>query len=284
MKEALILKTRRSFEKMKRENEKITMLTAYDYPSAKTAETAGVDMILVGDSLGMVVLGYDSTIPVTVDDMIHHGKAVKRGAPNTFTVVDLPFMSFHISEADAMRNAARIVQEAGADAVKFEGGKELVPIIRKLTQAGIPVVGHIGLTPQTFQVLGGYRVQGKTTEEARQLIEDAVALNEAGVISIVLECVPAKLATNVTKNSKVPTIGIGAGNGTDGQVLVYHDLLQYGVDRLAKFVKPQTNLNESIDQAIRSYINEVKTTAFPSDEHTYAIDDDVLDGLYGGEK
>nr|WP_289036629.1 3-methyl-2-oxobutanoate hydroxymethyltransferase [uncultured Allobacillus sp.] len=278
------MKTRRTFEKMKQENKKITMLTAYDYPSAKTAENAGVDMILVGDSLGMVVLGYDSTIPVTVNDMIHHGKAVKRGAPNTFTVVDLPFMSFHVSEEEAMRNAARIVQETGADAVKLEGGQELAPLIRKLTQAGIPVVGHIGLTPQTFQVLGGYRVQGKTTEEARLLIENANALNDAGVISIVLECVPAKLATNITKNSNVPTIGIGAGNGTDGQVLVYHDLLQYGVERLAKFVKPQANLNESIDQAIRTYISEVKTTAFPSDEHTYAINDDVLDGLYGGEK
>ncbi|MBR7553232.1 3-methyl-2-oxobutanoate hydroxymethyltransferase [Allobacillus sp. GCM10007491] len=278
------MKTRRTFEKMKQENEKITMLTAYDYPSAKTAENAGVDMILVGDSLGMVVLGYDSTIPVTVDDMIHHGKAVKRGAPNTFTVVDLPFMSFHVSEAEAMRNAARIVQETGADAVKLEGGQELAPLIRKLTQAGIPVVGHIGLTPQTFQVLGGYRVQGKTTEEARRLIENADVLNEAGVISIVLECVPAKLATLITENSNVPTIGIGAGSGTDGQVLVYHDLLQYGVERLAKFVKPQANLNESIDHAIRTYISEVKATDFPSDEHTYAINDDVLDGLYGGEK
>ncbi len=278
------MKTRRSFEKMKQENEKIAMLTAYDYPSAKTAEEAGIDLLLVGDSLGMVVLGYDSTIPVTMDDMIHHGKAVKRGAPDTFVAVDMPFMSFHVSEEDAMRNAARLVQETGADAVKIEGGREHASLVRKLTQAGIPVVGHIGLTPQTFQVLGGYRVQGKTKEEAERLIEDAEILNEAGVILLVLECVPAKLAEKITESSTVPTIGIGAGSGTDGQVLVYHDVLQYGVERLAKFVKPQANFNETAHQGLTQYIDEVKSKQFPAEEHTYAINDDVLKGLYGGKE
>lgn len=276
------MKTRRTFEKMKNEKEKIVMVTAYDYPSAKMSEAAGVDMILVGDSLGMVVLGYDTTIPVTLDDMIHHGKAVKRGAPNTFTVVDMPFMTFHVSNEDTLKNAKKLFQETNAEALKLEGGKEVVETIELLTKAGILVVAHIGLTPQTVNVLGGYRVQGKTNEDAKRLIEDAKAVQEAGAMALVLECVPEKLAEIITNELTIPTIGIGAGKYCDGQVLVYHDLLQYGVDRLAKFVKPYANFNEVGTQALKDYVTDVKNSDFPSAEHTYSINDDVLKGLYGG--
>ncbi|PKR78829.1 3-methyl-2-oxobutanoate hydroxymethyltransferase [Halalkalibacillus sediminis] len=276
------MKTRRTFSKMKQENEKITMITAYDYPSAKLSAEAEIDMILVGDSLGMVVLGYDSTIPVTVDDMIHHGKAVRRGAPDTFTVIDMPFMSFNVSKEDTLKNAKRIFQETGAQALKLEGGKDVAPTIELLTKAGIPVVAHVGLTPQTFNVLGGYRVQGKSEEEAERLLNDAIAVQEAGAISLVLECVPSKLAAVITDKIKIPTIGIGAGAECDGQVLVYHDLLQYGVERLAKFVKPYGDLNNSSKESIEKYVEEVKKGTFPSEEHTYSIDEDALKGLYGG--
>ncbi|MGM8213953.1 3-methyl-2-oxobutanoate hydroxymethyltransferase [Bacillaceae bacterium W0354] len=276
------MKTRRTFERMKREKEKIVMVTAYDYPSAKMSEATGVDMILVGDSLGMVVLGYDSTIPVTLEDMIHHGKAVKRGAPNTFTAVDMPFMTFHISNEDTLKNAKRLFQETGAEAIKLEGGEEVTDTIKLLTQAGIPVVAHIGLTPQSVNVLGGYRVQGKTDEDAKRLLKDAKAVEEAGAIALVLECVPEKLAGIITDQINIPTIGIGAGKLCDGQVLVYHDLLQYGVDRLAKFVKPYANFNEVGEQALKDYINEVKQGQFPSEEYTYSINEEALRGLYGG--
>ncbi|MGP4071923.1 3-methyl-2-oxobutanoate hydroxymethyltransferase [Piscibacillus sp. B03] len=278
------MKTHRSFLKLKEESKKIAMMTAYDYPSAKASEQAEVDMILVGDSLGMVVLGYDSTIPVTIEDMIHHGKAVKRGAPNTFTVVDMPFMTFNISLEDTLKNAKRLFQETGAQALKLEGGQEVLEQVNALTKAGIPVVAHIGLTPQTVNVMGGYRVQGKTNEDAKRLIEDAKALEEAGAIALVLECVPEKLAKIITEEVHIPTIGIGAGKFCDGQVLVYHDLLQYGVERLAKFVKPYTNLNEQVHSALTSYIKEVKEAEFPKEEHTYSIDEGALKGLYGGTK
>ncbi|TFB23985.1 3-methyl-2-oxobutanoate hydroxymethyltransferase [Filobacillus milosensis] len=276
------MKTHRSFVKMKNESDKIVMMTAYDYPSAKISAEAGVDMILVGDSLGMVVLGYDSTIPVTVEDMIHHGKAVRRGAPETFTIIDMPFMSFNISKEDTMLNGKKLFQETGAQALKIEGGHEVVDQITQLTQAGIPIVGHIGLTPQQVNVMGGYRVQGKTNEEAKRLINEAKAVEEAGAIALVLECVPEKLAAIISKEISIPTIGIGAGKDCDGQVLVYHDLLQYGVDRLAKFVKPYTNLNEHVTTALSQYIKEVKHQEFPLKEHTYSINEDELEGLYGG--
>ena len=238
------------FLKMKQKKEKIVMLTAYDYPSAKHAEQAGVDMILVGDSLGMVVLGYDSTIPVTMEDMIHHTKAVKRGAPNTFVVTDMPFMSYHLSLDETLKNAARIMQEGGADAVKVEGADDVVEKIAAMTKAGIPVVSHLGLTPQSVGVLGGYKVQGKSVEAAKKLVEDAKKCEAAGAIAIVFECVPYQVGKLVTESLSIPTIGIGAGSDTDGQVLVYHDILTYGVDRVAKFVKQYGNADQMMSEAI----------------------------------
>lgn len=272
------------FLKMKQNKEKIVMLTAYDYPAAKQAEQAGVDMILVGDSLGMVVLGYESTIPVTVNDMIHHTKAVKRGAPHTFVVTDMPFMSYHLSLDETLKNAARIMQEGGADAVKVEGAGEVVEKIAAMTNAGIPVVAHLGLTPQSVGVLGGYKVQGKSLEAAQQLLEDAKKCEEAGALAIVFECVPHQVGTLVTEALSVPTIGIGAGVDTDGQVLVYHDILSYGVDRVAKFVKVYGNANELMNQAISQYVSEVKTGEFPTQHHTFTMKEEELMALYGGVK
>jgi len=272
------------FLKMKQNKEKIVMLTAYDYPSAKQAEQAGVDMILVGDSLGMVVLGYESTIPVTVNDMIHHTKAVKRGAPHTFVVTDMPFMSYHLSLDETLKNAARIMQEGGADAVKVEGAGAVVEKIAAMTNAGIPVVAHLGLTPQSVGVLGGYKVQGKSLEAAQQLLEDAKKCEEAGALAIVFECVPHQVGTLVTEALSVPTIGIGAGADTDGQVLVYHDILSYGVDRVAKFVKVYGNANELMNQAISQYVSEVKTGEFPTQHHTFTMKEEELMALYGGVK
>lgn len=264
--------------------EKIVMLTAYDYPSAKHAEEAGVDIILVGDSLGMVVLGYDSTIPVTMEDMIHHSKAVRRGAKDTFVVVDLPFLSNHLSIRDTIINGGRIMQEAGANAVKIEGADEVVDHIRALTKAGIPVVSHLGLTPQSVGVLGGYKVQGKSASAAKKLIEDAKKCEEAGAFMVVLECVPRQLAEEVTNELKVPTIGIGAGAGTDGQVLVYHDVLQYGVGRLAKFVKPFANIDVEAIKGIKGYVNEVKDGIFPEEAYSFTMKQEELSQLYGGKK
>ncbi|MFB7638431.1 3-methyl-2-oxobutanoate hydroxymethyltransferase [Peribacillus butanolivorans] len=272
------------FLKMKQNHEKIVMLTAYDYPSAKLAEQSGVDMILVGDSLGMVVLGYDSTIPVTVNDMIHHTKAVKRGAPDTFVVTDMPFMSYHLSLDETLKNAARIMQEGHADAVKVEGADDVVEKISALTKAGIPVIAHLGLTPQSVGVLGGYKVQGKDAEAAAQLVEDAKKCEAAGAIAIVFECVPYQVGELVTQNLAIPTIGIGAGAETDGQVLVYHDVISYGVDRVAKFVKVYGNANELISNSITSYVNDVKTKDFPTKEYTFTMKEEQLTALYGGKK
>ncbi|AZV44113.1 3-methyl-2-oxobutanoate hydroxymethyltransferase [Peribacillus asahii] len=272
------------FLKMKQNKEKIVMLTAYDYPAAKQAEQAGVDMILVGDSLGMVVLGYESTIPVTVNDMIHHTKAVKRGAPHTFVVTDMPFMSYHLSLDETLKNATRIMQEGGADAVKVEGAGEVVEKIAAMTNAGIPVVAHLGLTPQSVGVLGGYKVQGKSLEAAQQLLEDAKKCEAAGALAIVFECVPHQVGTLVTEALSIPTIGIGAGVDTDGQVLVYHDILSYGVDRVAKFVKVYGNANELMNQAISQYVSEVKTGEFPTQHHTFTMKEEELMALYGGVK
>ncbi|MBM7552489.1 3-methyl-2-oxobutanoate hydroxymethyltransferase [Thalassobacillus pellis] len=261
---------------MKNSNEKIAMITAYDYPSAKLAEQAGADMILVGDSLGMVVLGYDSTVPVTVADMVHHGKAVQRGATDTYLVVDMPFMSYHVSMEETMRNAAEIFQSTGAQALKLEGGGEVLKSIRRLKVAGIPVIGHLGLTPQTVNVLGGYKVQGKNQETAKQLIEDAVAIEESGAIALVLECVPKELAELVSEKLSIPTIGIGAGPFCDGQVLVYHDILRYGVNRLPKFVKSYLDGNESFSAGLSGYVQDVKSGIFPEEKHSFTMDKGLL--------
>jgi 3-methyl-2-oxobutanoate hydroxymethyltransferase len=277
------MKQTTDFFKMKKNNEKIAMLTAYDYPSAKQAEEANVDVILVGDSLGMVVLGYESTIPVTVDDMVHHAKAVRRGAKNTFIVVDMPFLSYHLSIKDTLIAAGRIIQETGAHAVKLEGADDVLEHIKALTKAGIPVVAHLGLTPQSVNVLGGYKVQGKQAQAALKLIEDAKKCEEAGAFSIVLECVPKQLSLEISNAISIPTIGIGAGINVDGQVLVYHDIIGYGVDRVPKFVKQYNNIHTQIVEGIQSYVSEVKTLAFPEDQHSFTMKEEELKGLYGGK-
>ncbi|MYL45284.1 3-methyl-2-oxobutanoate hydroxymethyltransferase [Virgibacillus halodenitrificans] len=260
--------------KMKETKEKITMLTAYDYPSAKLAEQAGIDMILVGDSLGMVVLGYNSTIQVTVEDMIHHGKAVQRGASNTFIVVDMPFMSYHISMEESMKNAQRIFQETGAQAIKLEGAsKDNLDLIKRLSEAGVPVIAHLGLTPQSVNVLGGYKVQGKDADAAAKLLYEAKEVSTHGAIALVLECVPKELAELITEAINIPTIGIGAGAHCDGQVLVYHDIVNYGVDRLPKFVNKYGDFNSHGQQAIETYIRDVKESIFPGDKHSFFIKD-----------
>jgi 3-methyl-2-oxobutanoate hydroxymethyltransferase len=271
------------FLKMKNNNEKIAMLTAYDYPSAKQAEEAQVDLILVGDSLGMVVLGYESTIPVTIDDMVHHAKAVKRGAKNTFIVVDMPFLSYHTSIRDTLINAGRIIQETSGQAVKLEGADEVLDHIKALTRAGIPVMAHLGLTPQSVNVLGGYKVQGKEANTALKLIEDAKKCEDAGAFAIVLECVPKQLAQEITKSITIPTIGIGAGSKVDGQVLVYHDIIGYGVDRVPKFVKQYENIHARMVEGIQSYVAEVKDLSFPEEQHSFTMKEDELKGLYGGK-
>ncbi|MGY2645936.1 3-methyl-2-oxobutanoate hydroxymethyltransferase [Bacillus inaquosorum] len=277
------MKTKLDFLKMKESEEPIVMLTAYDYPAAKLAEQAGVDMILVGDSLGMVVLGLDSTVGVTVADMIHHTKAVKRGAPNTFIVTDMPFMSYHLSKEDMLKNAAAIVQESGADALKLEGGEGVFESIRALTLGGIPVVSHLGLTPQSVGVLGGYKVQGKDEQSAKKLIEDSIKCEEAGAMMLVLECVPAELTAKIAEMLSIPVIGIGAGVKADGQVLVYHDIIGHGVERTPKFVKQYTRIDETIETAISGYVHDVRHRAFPEQKHSFQMNQTVLDGLYGGK-
>ncbi|WGG43965.1 3-methyl-2-oxobutanoate hydroxymethyltransferase [Rossellomorea sp. DA94] len=278
------MKQTTDFLKMKNEKEKIAMVTAYDYPSAKVAEEAGIDVILVGDSLGMVVLGYDSTVPVTVFDMIHHTKAVKRGASNTFIVTDMPFMSYHLSREETLKTAADILQQGGAHAVKVEGGAHVIDRIRDLTSAGIPVVAHLGLTPQSVGVLGGYKVQGKTADTAKKLIEDSMKCEEAGAFALVLECVPKQIAREISEALTIPTIGIGAGVDTDGQVLVFHDLVTYGVNRVPKFVKQFGNASDVMHDSLESYIHEVKDSSFPTGEHSFTMRDEELHSLYGGLK
>ncbi|HAQ07349.1 MAG TPA: 3-methyl-2-oxobutanoate hydroxymethyltransferase [Bacillus bacterium] len=278
------MKQTTDFLKMKDNRRKIVMVTAYDFPSAKHAEQAEADMILVGDSLGMVVLGYDSTIPVTMDDMVHHSKAVRRGAGDTFIVVDMPFMSYHLSIKDTLMNGARIIQETGANAVKVEGGDEVIDHIKALTRAGVPVMAHLGLTPQSVGVLGGYKVQGKNADAAKKLLEDAKKCEEAGAFAIVLECVPKQLAEHVSESLTIPSIGIGAGLNVDGQVLVYHDIITYGVDRVPKFVKQYTNVNEQIAAGLNTYVSEVRHSAFPEDKHSFTMKEEELQALYGGRK
>lgn len=267
-------------KEQKVKGEKISMLTAYDYSTAKLIDEAGINMILVGDSLGNVILGYEDTISVTMEDMIHHAAAVARGAKNALVVVDMPFMSYQTSVYDAVVNAGRLMKEGRAGAVKLEGGVEVCPQIKAITDAGIPVCAHLGLTPQSINAFGGYKVQGKTEAAAKKLISDAKAVEEAGAFAVVLECVPTKVAEIVTKELSIPTIGIGAGNVCDGQVLVYQDMLGMFSDFTPKFVKRFENIGEIMKKAFAAYDEEVKAGTFPAKEHEYAISDEVLEKLY----
>ena len=272
--------TTTSIMQMKNSGHKISMLTAYDYTTARLLDEAGVNTILVGDSLGNVILGYEDTISVTVEDMIHHSAAVARGAKNALVVTDLPFMSYQTSVYDAVVNAGRLMKEGRAGAVKLEGGKEVCPQIKAIVSAGIPVVAHLGLTPQSINTFGGCKVQGKTEAAAKKLIEDAKAVEEAGAFLLVLECVPAKLAKLVTESINIPTIGIGAGAGCDGQVLVIYDMLGMFSDFKPKFVKHFANAGDMIREAVKTYIAEIDDGTFPAEEHCYKIDDEVIDKLY----
>ena len=273
-------KTVSTLQQAKENGQKITMLTAYDYSTAKLMDEAGIDMILVGDSLGNVILGYEDTISVTMEDMIHHGAAVSRGVKETMVVVDMPFMSYQISVEEAVTNAGRLMKEGRANAVKLEGGKSVCPQIKAITQAGIPVVAHLGLTPQSINALGGYKVQGKSEEVAKTRLEDALAVQEAGAFALVLECVPTKLASLITKKLTIPTIGIGAGNECDGQVLVYQDMLGMFSDYVPKFVKQFAQVGEIMKKAFSDYKEEVASGAFPAEKNSYKIDDEVIDKLY----
>lgn len=269
-----------TFAQAKVEGRKLSMLTAYDYSTAKLEDEAGIDGILVGDSLGNVVLGYEDTLSVTMEDMIHHSAAVARGAKNALVVCDMPFMSYEVSVEQAVTNAGRLLKEGRANCVKLEGGREVCPQVAAIVAAGIPVMGHLGLTPQSINAFGGFKVQGKSEAAARKLIEDARALQEAGAFAIVLEAVPAKLATLVTESVDVPTIGIGAGAGCDGQILVYQDMLSMFSDFCPKFVKQFANAGQVMREGFTAYINEVQAGTFPSAEHTFKIDDEVLEKLY----
>lgn len=269
-----------TFAKAKQEKTKISMLTAYDYSTAKLMNDAGINSILVGDSLGNVMLGYEDTVSVTMEDMIHHTKAVARGAKDALVVADMPFMSYQTSVYDAVVNAGRLMKEGRANAVKLEGGQEVCPQIKAIVDAGIPVCAHIGLTPQSINALGGNRVQGKTEAAAKKLLEDALAVQEAGAFAVVIEAVPERLASLITEKLDIITIGIGAGNGCDGQVLVYQDMLGMFSDFTPKFVKRYANIGEMMTAAFKQYDEEVKNTVFPSAEHTYKIDDEIIEKLY----
>lgn len=269
-----------TFAKMKSEGTKISMLTAYDYSTAKLVDSAGINSILVGDSLGMTMLGYEDTLSVTMEDMIHHTAAVARGAKNALVIGDMPFMSYEASVEDAVHNAGRLMKEGRANAVKLEGGVRVAEQIAAIVKAGIPVCAHIGLTPQSVNAFGGFKVQGKSVEAAQQLIEDALAVQEAGAFAVVLECVPAKLAAIVTEKLAIPTIGIGAGAGCDGQVLVYQDMLGLFTDFVPKFVKHFGSVGQAMTEAFKAYDEEVKAGTFPAEEHTFAISDETLEKLY----
>ncbi|WP_039658479.1 3-methyl-2-oxobutanoate hydroxymethyltransferase [Clostridium tyrobutyricum] len=272
-----------TFIDAKRKNEKITMLTAYDYSMAKIIDESGIEGILVGDSLGMVCLGYKDTLAVTMEDMLHHIKAVSRAAHNALVVGDMPFMSYQTSVYDAVKNAGRIVQEGSAGAVKLEGGASVYEKVKAIVNAQIPVMGHIGLTPQSVNMFGGFKVQGKDEIKARNIVEDAKKLEDAGVFSIVLEGIPYKLAKIVTESVSVPTIGIGAGKYCDGQILVYQDMLGLFSDLKPKFVKSYGNAGEVVKKAFKDYISEVKSGIFPDEKYSFKVDDRVLEKLYGGQ-
>ncbi len=269
-----------TIREQKKNGDKITMLTAYDYSTAKLIDEAGINSILIGDSLGNVILGYEDTLSVTMEDMIHHTRAVSRGAKNALIVADMPFMSYQTSVYDAVVNAGRLIKEGRAQAVKLEGGATVCEQIRAIVDASIPVVAHLGLTPQSINAFGGFKVQGKTEEAARKLISDAKAIEEAGAFAVVLEGIPAKLAQIITDTLSIPTIGIGAGAGCDGQVLVYQDMLGMFSDFTPKFVKKYANVGEIMTQAFKEYIKEVKSGAFPKEEHSYKIDDNIIEKLY----
>jgi len=265
-----------TIKEMKQKGERFAMLTAYDYTTAKIVDAAGVPLILVGDSLGMVVLGYDSTIPVTMDDMLHHTKAVVRGTKNAIVVGDMPFMTYQISKKEALRNAARFIQEGGAKAVKLEGGINVAETVKKISSNGIPVMGHIGLTPQYIHQLGGFKIQGKSIETAKKLLQDARALEEAGAFAVVLETVPAALAEYITQSISIPTIGIGAGAGCDGQVQVISDILGQFTDFVPKHAKQYAKLADIMSKAIADYNTEVKNGSFPTDEQSFQVDESII--------
>lgn len=272
-------KTIENFKTMKAENQKISMLTAYDYTTAKIFDNAGIDTILVGDSLGNIVMGYENTIPVTMEDMIHHTACVSRACENAFVVADMPFMSYQTSVYDAVANAGRLMKEGRANAVKLEGGVSMKETIRAIVSASIPVCAHIGLTPQSVFALSGYKVQGKTDEKARKLIEDAKAVEEAGAYMVVLECVPNELAKYISEMLTIPTIGIGAGNGCDGQVLVYADMMNMTDGRKPKFVKVFEDIGAKMTDAVKEYISEVQNCSFPDKEKSYSMDENIMKSI-----
>lgn len=269
-----------TFKLSKNTNQRLTMLTAYDFSTAKLIDECGINGILVGDSLGMVALGYENTLSVTMNDMLHHTKAVKRGVSNSLLVADMPFMSYQTSTYDAIKNAGRLIQKGGADAIKLEGGSIVKDKVKAIVNSQIPVMGHIGLTPQSINIFGGFKVQGKTTECAEQLIKDALLLEEAGAFAIVLECIPSKLAKIITEKLSIPTIGIGAGNSCDGQILVYQDMLNMFSNFKPKFVKTYSNVGDIMKTSFKQYINEVNTQIFPNDSNSFSIDEEALTKLY----
>lgn len=276
--------TTRSLRQMKQNREKIAMITAYDYPGARMAEKAGADLLLVGDSVGMTVLGYDSTIPVTLEDILHHTKAVTRGRERAMVIADMPFATAHLSPSEVIRAAARLLQEGSAYAVKIEGGKEVLTNISACITAGIPVMGHIGLTPQSINQLGGYIYQGKDQQTAQKLIDDAKQLEAAGIFALVLECVPEELSKAIAEQLEIPVIGIGAGRYVDGQVLVQHDLLGLGGDWHPSFVKVYGNFGQQMTEAIQQYVEEVKSGKFPEEAHVRHISEEMIGNIYGGKE
>lgn len=269
-----------TFLEAKQKGEKLTMLTAYDYSTAKLIDASGVNAVLVGDSLGNTMLGYDDTISVTMEDMIHHGAAVARGTKDTMVVIDMPFMSYQTGTRDALINAGRLMKEGRANAVKLEGGEAVCPQIKAITDAGIPVMAHLGLTPQSVNAFGGNRVQGKSGEAAKRILDDALRIQEAGAFSVVLECIPAKLASLITQKLQIPTIGIGAGNGCDGQILVYQDMLGMFPDFTPKFAKKFADVGNIMKEAFEAYVKEVSEGTYPATEHAFKIDDEVIEKLY----
>ena len=274
--------TVRDVAEMKSRGEKISMITAYDYTTAKVVDQAGIPLLLVGDSLGMVVLGYESTVSVTMEDMLHHVKAVTRGAKNSMVIADLPFMSYNLDSTQALANAGRLMQEGGASSVKLEGGERMAETTQRIVECGIPVMGHIGLTPQAVNGLGGYRVQGRGREEAQQLVKDALALEQAGAFGVVLEMVPAPLASLISKRLTIPTIGIGAGVGCDGQVQVIHDMLGLFTDFVPKHARRYAQLADVMTKALTDYAQEVREGSFPSAKESFKMDETLLDGLADG--
>lgn len=269
-----------TFKEAKEKGNKLTMLTAYDYSVSKIIDEAGINGILVGDSLGMVCLGYEDTLSVTMEDMIHHTKAVSRGARNALVVSDMPFMSYQTSTYDAVYNAGRLVKEGRAQAVKLEGGSAVSEQIKAIVNAGIPAMGHIGLTPQSVNIFGGFKVQGKSEEAARRLIKEAQLIEEAGAFAVVLECIPGNLAKIISEKVSIPTIGIGAGEGCDGQILVYQDMLGMFTDFKPKFVKHYGDVGNAMKEAFKDYIKEVEAGVFPGEEHSFKISDEIIEKLY----